>query len=97
MKIAIITLALLIGVSQTTNAQHVSVRIGFPVATVIHAPGPRPYSGAIWIGPEWQWRGGNYVLVPGYWARPRSPRAVWVGGHWKHSRRGYVWVPGRWR
>jgi len=80
-----------------SNAQRVSVRLNFPTGVHVLAPGPAPYHGAVWIGPEWQWRAGRYVMVPGYWAKPRHPRAVWIPGHWKYSRRGYIWVPGRWR
>ena len=79
------------------NAQHVKVRMNFPGGISIGAPGPRPYHGAIWIGPEWQWRNGNYVSVPGYWARPKHPRAIWVPGHWKNGRHGYRWIPGHWK
>ena len=79
------------------NAQYVRVRPGFHVGITIGAPGPAPFAGGIWIGPEWRWRGGRYVEVPGYWARPRHRGAGWVSGHWKYSRRGYRWVPGHWR
>jgi len=79
------------------HAQHVKVRIGFPVGISIGAPGRAPFGGAVWVGPEWQWRGGNYVCVPGYWARPGRHGAIWVSGHWKYSRHGYRWVPGHWR
>ena len=95
-KLSAIALFFVIGVS-TANAQHVKVRIGFPAGISIGAVGNRPYSNAIWIGPEWQWRGGRYVSVPGYWAKPHHYGAVWVQGQWKYSRRGYRWVPGHWR
>jgi hypothetical protein len=84
-------------VAGAVNAQHVKVRIGFPVGISIGPSGRAPYAGAVWIGPEWQWRGGRYVTAPGYWARPGRYGAVWVPGHWKYSRRGYKWVPGHWR
>ncbi|MFN8290226.1 MAG: hypothetical protein U0U70_08220 [Chitinophagaceae bacterium] len=95
-KVLLIGLGLLIA-GITANAQRVGVRLNFSVGTRIGPPGPAPYGGAIWIGPEWQWRRGRYVEVPGYWASPRRYGAVWVPGHWKYSRRGYRWVPGRWR
>jgi hypothetical protein len=79
------------------NAQHVKVKIGFPVGISIGPSGRAPFSGAIWIGPEWTWRGGNYVCSPGYWARPSRHGAIWVPGHWKNSRRGFIWIPGHWR
>ena len=80
-----------------SNAQRVSVRIGFPVGAHTYAPSRAPFTGAVWIGPEWVWRGGRYECVPGYWARPQRHGAIWVTGHWKYNRRGYVWVPGHWR
>ncbi|MBC7874551.1 MAG: YXWGXW repeat-containing protein [Ferruginibacter sp.] len=81
----------------TAQAQHVRVRLNFPATIHTKAYGHTPFSGAIWIGPEWQWRSGAYVSVPGYWARPHRHGMVWVPGHWKYSRRGYKWVPGHWR
>ena len=96
MKLLILAVLFVIVVSPS-QAQHVKLRIGFPVGISVGAPGPRPYGGAVWIGPEWQWRGGQYVSVPGYWARPHHHGAVWISGHWQNSRRGYRWVPGHWR
>lgn len=87
----------LVAAGSQAGAQHVRVRLGFPAGVVVKAPGPAPFRSAIWIGPEWQWRGGRYVHVPGYWARPSRYGATWVPGHWKYTRRGYRWVPGRWR
>jgi hypothetical protein len=95
-KLSAIALFFVIGTG-TANAQHVKVRIGFPAGISIGAVGPRPYSNAIWIGPEWQWRGGRYECVPGCWAKPHHYGAVWIPGQWKYSRRGYRWVPGHWR
>ncbi len=80
-----------------SNAQHVKVRIGFPVGISINATSRAPFAGAVWVGPEWKWRGGNYVCVPGYWAKPHRHGAIWVPGHWQYTRRGYKWVPGHWR
>jgi hypothetical protein len=96
MKKIIIVLLFLAGVTQL-QAQHIRVRLNFPAGISVGAPGRAPYRGAVWIGPEWQWRGGSYVHVPGYWARPHHRGAVWVSGHWKYSRHGYRWVPGHWR
>ncbi|MBI5858282.1 MAG: YXWGXW repeat-containing protein [Sphingobacteriales bacterium] len=95
-KLFAFALFIVIGAA-ASQAQHVKVRIGFPVGISIHATGRAPFAGAVWVGPEWQWRGGNYVCVPGYWARPHRHGAVWVPGHWQYGRRGYKWVPGHWR
>jgi hypothetical protein len=79
----------------TSQAQHLRARLAFPVDIVVRAPGAPPFAGAIWIAPEWEWRGNRYVVVPGYWAKPR--REAWVPGHWVRERRMYRWVPGYWR
>lgn len=96
MKKIIIALTLVIGVQAMADAQHVRVRMNFPVNISIGAPDPSPYRGAIWVGPEWRWQRGEYMCVPGYWSRPQRHR-VYRGGYWRHGRGGYVWVPGRWR
>ena len=95
-KLSVVAIVFMMAAS-SSEAQHVRVRLNFPAGVHTRAVGRAPFSGAIWIGPEWQWRGGRYVSVPGYWARPGRSGAVWVPGHWKYSRRGYRWVPGRWR
>jgi len=98
MKIKISSIVLLFFISSNQlQAQHVRVRLNFPVNISIGAPARAPFGGAIWIGPEWQWRNGRYVSVPGYWARPQRHRAIWVPGYWQYTRRGYRWMPGYWR
>lgn len=94
MKKILIAFVLLTGLFSTAQAQHVSVRLDFPGPAVAR-PAP-PYRGAIWIGPEWRWQRNEYVVVPGYWAKPKKNRH-WKQGHWKNGKRGYIWVPGRWR
>jgi hypothetical protein len=79
------------------HSQHVRMGLSFPVGVSINPVGVAPFAGAIWIGPEWQWRGGNYVHVPGYWAKPLRNRTMWIPGQWKRTRRGFIWVSGRWR
>jgi hypothetical protein len=78
-----------------SQAQRLKAKIAFPNHIVVKAPGAPPFAGAIWIGPEWEWRGGKYVVVPGYWAKPR--KEAWVPGHWVRERRQYRWVPGHWK
>ena len=96
-KKLLISALFFITLTAIANAQYVKVRIGFPVGISIGASGRAPYAGAIWVGPEWVWRGGHYVSVPGYWARPQRHGVIWVPGHWKYSHRGYKWVPGHWQ
>jgi hypothetical protein len=81
----------------SADAQRMGVRLNFPLGVHIRPASPAPFGGAVWIGPEWTYRGGRYVHAPGYWGRPAHSRAVWVPGYWKYKRRGYVWVSGRWR
>ena len=83
--------------ASVASAQYVKVRINFPVGISINAPGRPPHASAVWIGPEWQWRSGHYVIVDGYWATPRRHGMIWVPGHWKRTGKGYKWVPGRWK
>jgi hypothetical protein len=96
MKRVLLIATLVLGIGVFANAQRVRARLDFPVNVTIGAPGPAPYSGAIWIGPEWRWERNQYVVVPGYWARPAPHRRGWVNGHWERGRRGYMWRPGRW-
>ena len=84
-------------VVSVSQAQHVRARISFPAGVSIGAPGPAPFVGAIWIGPEWRWRSTRYECVSGYWARPHRHRAIWIPGYWRHTRWGWRWIPGYWR
>ena len=95
-KILIIVITLLGFSILKADAQYVRTRPGFSVNVSVGAPGPAPYRNAIWVGPEWQYRNGRYVEVPGYWAN-RGRHRGWAYGHWKQSRRGYKWVPGYWK
>lgn len=65
---------------------------GPPPAYGVYAPLPPPpppvqvvpalpYPGAVWIGGWWNWGGGRYAWVPGYYARPYP---------------GHRWEPHRW-
>jgi len=56
-----------------------------------------PNRGAVWVGPEWEWRGGRYVEVPGHWIKPERMGTRWIPGHWNNTRRGSRWIPGHWR
>jgi len=87
----------LLTIGVVAEAQRVRVQLSFPVTVRVQAPGAAPFRGAIWIGPEWRWNRGHYVVVPGFWAKPRRHRAYRVPGHWQYSRRGYYWRPGYWR
>jgi len=78
----------------SSNAQIVvSVRPPVPHYERVPAPSPRH----VWIGEEWEPRGGAYVFVGGHWAEPPRPGVVWVPGHWRRRPGGEAWVPGHWR
>lgn len=102
MKKILLSMLVLIGLTLFTankaDAQYVRVRPSFSVGIHVGPPSPPPYRDGVWVGPEWRWRHGRYVEVPGYWAHPHHRGAVWVPGHWEaYGRRGDRWVPGHWR
>ena len=77
MKRMVAVATILLGLSVfKADAQYVRVRPGFSVGISIGAPGPAPFAGGIWVGPEWRWRSGRYVEVPGYWEKHQR-----MGGH----------------
>ena len=94
--LVIATICLAFGVMKA-DAQYVHARPGFSVGISLGAPGPAPYAGAVWVGPEWAWRNGHYVEVAGYWDRPYRHHRYWVPGHWRWTHWGYRWTPGHWR
>lgn len=66
-----------------------------PVAPVRVGRAPSPYH--VWIAPEYIWRGGRYVAIPGYWARPPRRGMQYHAGFWQPARGGgFLWVSGRW-
>jgi hypothetical protein len=54
-----------------------------------------PYADAVWIPAEWEWRGGNYVYVHGYYTHRRDGHE-YIAGHWNNTPRGYAWERGHW-
>src|SRR5215468_12240609 len=71
----------------------VGVRIGPPPpppAVVVRRP-PAPGPGYYWVEPYYDWRGGRYVMVRSYWARPPYAGGYWVGPRYEGGRyyRGY--------
>src|SRR5689334_7473399 len=97
MKKTFLAFIVLLGLSYIiADAQYVRVKPGFNVNVSFGAPGPRPYREVVCVGPEWVWRHGHYVEVPGHWVR-RTYGALWVQGRWVYTRRGYRWYNGYWR
>ena len=95
-KYFLFLVVLIVLVTFNSSAQHIKMRLNFPVGVSLHANAPAPFAGAVWIGPEWKWNGREYVHVAGYWSKPNR-RRHWIPGHWKYSRRGYFWMPGHWK
>lgn len=79
----------------TATAQFV-IRVR-PAAPVVRVRSACPSPKHVWVGGNYNWRGGQYVYTDGYWAIPPANGRIWVDGHWKQKRRGWVWVPGHWR
>ena len=73
-KIVVLITALICFFLFDLHAQHVRVQLNFPVGVSVNAPGPPPYAGAVWIGPEWKWNGNGYAHVPGYWMKVKRKR-----------------------
>ncbi len=80
------------------------VETSAPVAVVevdSEPPPPRPAAyvevrpGFIWIDGRWDWRGGQWIWVDGYYERERAGY-VYAPGRWERRGRRHVWVDGRW-
>jgi hypothetical protein len=93
MIMVVLVIAAALSSSSASAQVYVNVR---PVFAEPHRP-PPPSRTHIWIGEEWENRGGRYVSVGGHWAAPPRPGFIYVPGRWAHERRGDYWVPGRWR
>src|SRR5689334_20980970 len=99
MKKILIVSVIALGLSvMKADAQYVRSKPGFSIGISIGPRDPRPYPDAVWVGPEWVWRNGYYVEVPGHWVRMQRRNTVWVQGDWNYNkRRGYHWRKGHWR
>src|SRR5690242_5524574 len=98
MKKLMLLFIIMLGVSlMRSDAQYVKKKYSFSISISIGPNGPPPYPDAVWITPEWAWRGGQYVEIPGHWERVRNTRARWVQGQWIRHKKGYCWQGGSWR
>ncbi len=89
---AVLTFA---GSNDASASTFVNIRVGSPPPPPpvrVDGAWARPYRGAVWIAPHYEWINGRWVWVRGYYAYP--PRH---GGHWAqpYYRHGYYY-PGRW-
>lgn len=98
MKKFVFAFFIVLGVSvMTANAQYVRTKPSFSIGISVGSHGQPPFSGAIWVGPEWQYRSGRYVEVPGYWSRPRRSYNSYSEGQWEERNGKYRWHKGTWR
>jgi hypothetical protein len=91
---ALILSLVFMAVSFTASAQiYVTVRPPAPVIVRPAAPSPAH----VWIGDEWEERGGKYVYVGGHWDAPPRRGQIWVAGFWKREgHHGERWIKGHW-
>jgi len=97
-KIVLIAAVALCFTTMQSNAQYVRTKPGWSINLSIGNRPQPPAANYIWVEPEWQWRGGRYVEVPGHWVAPAPRRRGWVQGSWQYNkRRGYRWREGHWQ
>lgn len=75
-------------------AVNVDVRIGTappPPPVVVDRAWARPYRGAVWIEPHYEWTGRRWIWVRGWYAYPPRPGMIWIGPRYHHGyyRAGY--------
>ena len=73
------------------------VRSAPPAPLSYGAVGVAPGPGHVWVDGFWDWRGGRWFWVRGYWTRPPRAHAVWVAPSWRPYGRGYRYYRGHWR
>ena len=56
------------------------------------APSPE----AVWVEPHYEWMGGRWVWVRGYYMYPPQPSCIWVPPHHEYYRHDHYWVGGHW-
>jgi hypothetical protein len=66
-----------------------------PATTAVAGNSPGP--GYVYVEGYYDWRGGQYVWVPGTWSLPPRTSLTWVPGHWQPTAGGYTWVSGYWQ
>ena len=70
-----------------------------PPAAALPPPPPpervRPRRGWVWVEGGYEWRGRQYVRLPGHWERER-PGRQWHSGRWEWRGDRYAWIPGTW-
>lgn len=94
--VALLAVAMtLTGSSQATAASYGSVRVGSappPPPVRVDGQWKRPYRGAIWIEPHYEWVNGRWIWIRGYYTYPPQHGMYWIPPHYYKG----LWYPGRW-
>jgi len=94
MILSIVVMA--VSFTASTASAQIYVTVRPPIPVIVRPAPPSPVH--VWIGEEWEERGGQYVYVGGHWAAPPRRGAIWIPGHWRREgRRGERWIRGHWR
>ncbi len=70
-----------------------------PPLPVDEVPPPAPYTSAVWLAGDWDWRAhlGRHVWIAGHWGTPPRAGVVYMPPSWHLSANGgYYRAPGRW-
>jgi hypothetical protein len=68
-----------------------------PPPRVVEVIGVPPSRAHVWIEGHHEWRGRDYVWVPGRFEVIPQGFRRYEPGRWNHERAGWYWQEGRWR
>ena len=66
-----------------------------PPPMLAEAIPPQPSSDVYWTGGYWAWQG-QWLWVPGQWARPPRPHDYWQAPYYEHRKDRVIFVDGHW-
>ncbi len=95
LRSALVMLGLFLFIGYSSNAQELIIKARPPMPRIERPAPPSPRH--VWVGEEWEPRGGTYVFAGGHWVEPPRPGVVWIPDHWKRRPHGEVWIRGHWR
>jgi hypothetical protein len=98
-------IVLVLSATLTVSACVATVRPRAGVVYVQQGPPPRvvevigvpPSRAHVWIEGHHEWRGRDYVWVPGRFEVIPQGFRRYEPGRWNHERAGWYWQEGRWR
>lgn len=89
-KIAVLAMALLGGVSAAHAQISIGIEVGAPPPPrVVYVEPPSPGPAFVWVAGYWYPVGGHYRWHEGYWTQPPYEGAYWVRPHYE---RGHFFV-----